>query len=50
MHPVFTRRDVLFYEFFNQFLAVKLRKLIFAPLSERSKDGEVDEWLKSVVC
>ena len=32
------------------FLDINLPGCIFAALSEKSKDGEVDEWLKSVVC
>ena len=50
MTPQLDSWGVLFWAFFNQFLAVSLRKHIFATLSEKSKDGEVGERLKPVVC
>ncbi len=50
MTPQLNGWGVFILAFFNQFLAVTLRKHIFAPLSEKSKDGEVGERLKPVVC
>jgi hypothetical protein len=45
-----TSSGFLFLYFMHPFLAIRTPLPIFATLSEKSKDGEVDERLKSVVC
>ena len=48
--PIQVGSGFLFLEILHPFLAISNQLPIFAALSEKSKDGEVGERLKPVVC